>query len=620
MSNPRGRDLLALSANNSQPARLPAIPTVSTDNQDLNRFIAAATERLQVREGERGNPFERVLTARDLVDLGLIVPGTGAAGKDPTVLLRQPSGLFAGTSVDEFAARIRDTKLFRDLITSLNDAKRFDYLPEVLRAELLKDLTDAKTLLGTAIRRLEIQQSSDTEATAFALQEVRAAINGAQAGVRQVQFATTEINKAIAGQVTQVKARLDHFSVNGAPGVATVEQVMQAVADRTKGLSAEWFVKVQAGNKIAGVGLAATEDPFGTSRSGFYVMVDDFAVVSSTDDTSGGAPANRFVFGIDTTTDDLFINGNVHIRTKEGDTIASSDVASNSRVPAINFIGRYAAPPSTAGLKKNAVYQNTTDGNSYILNAAGAWEQYLTSGQRGSRTVYVPGSAWSDGVANDAITATTGSPQRVIGDTVIISSAQTNFSATRYWDGFNWSDPGVVIDGNLLVNGSIAGQKIAADQISAGHLKSGSITAEKMAARSVTAENGAIADLAVDTLKIADQAVTVPQAATAYSPHVEMYFWLPGQAGARYKTFILTTWVQSYYSIGSTWVQRVWANGINVSEAPGKIMEERPIAGTLATKGTTVELEGNCLYKIWFDSDDSRNSNGSSLYVLTTKK
>lgn len=61
------------------------------------------------------------------------------------------------------------------------------------------------------------------------------------------------------------------------------------------------------------------------------------------------------------------------------------ELATNAAVPAINFVGNFATAPAVASYTKNAVYKNTTDGNSYVLTGSPlAWEPYLTSGANGT--------------------------------------------------------------------------------------------------------------------------------------------------------------------------------------------------------------------------------------------
>lgn len=75
-------------------------------------------------------------------------------------------------------------------------------------------------------------------------------------------------------------------------------------------------------------------------------------------------------------------------------------------------------------------------------------------GQRGSQTLYISGSVWSDAAAD---AATTGA--NVLGDTVTISNGST-FVSVKYWNGSSWVPPGVVIDGSLIVTNSVTAAKI----------------------------------------------------------------------------------------------------------------------------------------------------------------
>lgn len=76
------------------------------------------------------------------------------------------------------------------------------------------------------------------------------------------------------------------------------------------------------------------------------------------------------------------------------------------------------------------------------------------AGPRGSQTLYLFGGAWSDAAADEA---TTGPNQ--LGDTVTISNNGT-FALTKTWNGTAWVAPGVVIDGSMLVTGSVSAAAI----------------------------------------------------------------------------------------------------------------------------------------------------------------
>jgi len=56
-------------------AKLPGLIAPRVDNADLARWVQAVSERLEVREGSRGNPYERAVTVRDLAEGGIAVVG-----------------------------------------------------------------------------------------------------------------------------------------------------------------------------------------------------------------------------------------------------------------------------------------------------------------------------------------------------------------------------------------------------------------------------------------------------------------------------------------------------------------------------------------------------------------
>lgn len=90
-----------------------------------------------------------------------------------------------------------------------------------------------------------------------------------------------------------------------------------------------------------------------------------------------------------------------------------------------------------------------------------------TVGERGSKRFFATGTSWSDATANAAVTAA-GVGNKVIADEVIISG--TGFSQTRTWNGSAWILVTQVIDGNLLVHGSVVSDAIAAKSITTAKL------------------------------------------------------------------------------------------------------------------------------------------------------
>lgn len=75
MSNAKNINQTALRATASKPARLPAIPDIQIPDRVISDILKALKERSEVREGERGNPFEQVITLREADELGLVRTG-----------------------------------------------------------------------------------------------------------------------------------------------------------------------------------------------------------------------------------------------------------------------------------------------------------------------------------------------------------------------------------------------------------------------------------------------------------------------------------------------------------------------------------------------------------------
>lgn len=80
-------------------------------------------------------------------------------------------------------------------------------------------------------------------------------------------------------------------------------------------------------------------------------------------------------------------------------------------------------------------------------------------GQRGSRTFYVAtaGTSWSDATATTAASADAGP---IVNDIVCMYNNAASFSVSKFWSGSAWVVINAVVDGNLLVNGTVGAQKI----------------------------------------------------------------------------------------------------------------------------------------------------------------
>ncbi len=109
------------------------------------------------------------------------------------------------------------------------------------------------------------------------------------------------------------------------------------------------------------------------------------------------------------------------------------------------------------------------------------------SGNRGSRTFYVPVAVttFDSGLATTTASED-GGP--VLRDVVTQYNSSVEWSETRFYDGAVWVVVNAVVDGNLLVTGSVAAEKLAAD----------SVTADKIDVANLEAVSASMGNLSVD--------------------------------------------------------------------------------------------------------------------------
>ena len=407
-------------------ARLPGLPAVSTGNVQLDAWITAATERLEVREGQRGNGFERAVTVRELKEFEAqqaqnIVAQMGAIA-DGTNIAISVGGMTATMAIKKFEDAIRATKLYQDLKKRLDDPSRFDDLRAEVREELLRDLTKLALEQGAKVERVERIIAEHNLQIAMRIETVTAAAANAAAGAREVMFATAERDRAQAGKITQLEASITAQSTK----TAKLEQQMTVTADKVQGLSGQYTLKIQAGGALAGFGLAATEKD-GKPDSAFIIAANKFAIVNPSTWSAGltNTPDQSHIpFGVDA--NGIYLNNNVYVK----------------------------------GLMR--------------VDTAG---KTLADGLRGSLDANGGTGNWNDNTARNTIWKALGKSGNatnnnhlVIGDTVTIGSV------TKQWMGSSWAVPGIVINGDMLVNGTIAGSKIAANTVTADKIDSRGLT------------------------------------------------------------------------------------------------------------------------------------------------
>jgi hypothetical protein len=382
----------------TRQTQLPALSSVSTGNTTLDNWIRAVTEHLQVREGDRGSPDDRVVTLRDLKTLGLDTsswPTTGSPAGG--ILVRLPSGGYAQVPFSSFADSLRGTQLYADLIRNIDDPTRFEGLSSDIKNILLSSLADEAAARGAAITHTKEIIQSQTQSLAVQVDATTAALNKSVSGIREVTFATANDVTAQAGKITEITAGLDAtsntlpttyptvaalksavptglagkyykvtnpvagqpvllfkwdavngtYTVAGKGNIAGLTQSMIATADRDAGSEAQYTLKVTAGGKIAGFGLSATDPIAGGGTSAFIVNADKFALVTSTTSISDptAPPTNLIPFGVDAS--GVYINGSIRVNSG-GATIGSFGSGSAGITGAVYYQGASAPAAPTA--------------------------------------------------------------------------------------------------------------------------------------------------------------------------------------------------------------------------------------------------------------------------------
>jgi hypothetical protein len=407
----------------SPPAKLPALPTVRVQDPSLQRFIDAVRESLEVRAGSRGDKFERSVTLRDLVQLGLLDAaslsgpsatlmsggGSTASSQSNGAVLVQTGTKYTSMDFDAFARLIADTRLFKSITQSLSDPTRFDDLPDAVRSILKRDIAAEAALRGADIRRMEEKIQSATLSSAIAVQEVTAALGTSLAGVRETAFASADLTTATAGKVTQIRAALGDPATFSGAGV-TLEETMFGSAT-TEALRGQYTMKIGAGGKIAGFGLAV-DAPLGAPvSSAFIVQADKFAIMAAGDSLPDplNPPLSRVPFGIDVANNTIYINGAVRINTGGGTGPRIDSLSAGASVAivfaykrsAVNLTSVWNASTNGPAFAGTKTYDYTTKAFTTALDSS-----WTTAIPAGTDPLYVTAATVSSATSTAAVLAT----------------------------------------------------------------------------------------------------------------------------------------------------------------------------------------------------------------------
>jgi hypothetical protein len=302
-------------------AKLPALPAVAAQDLSLRNWINAVNERLEVREGSRGNPAERVVTQRelDVLTSKVRVLQTSPTATPGQTLVPIGGGMHAAIDIAAFSDALRNTRLYRDLTSKIDDTTRFETLAAQTRDVLLGSIASEALKRGAEIRRTELTLQTADASLALAVSEITAALGTSGAGIRTVEEAYATLNTAQAAKVTQLEASLGNYYADGTAGRAVLEDTLLTDANRITGLQAQRTIKVSAGGAMAGIGLAATDPVAGTGDSAIIMVANKLAFVTPSavigtgvGEINPSSPDLSLIpFGVDAS--GVYINGQVRI-------------------------------------------------------------------------------------------------------------------------------------------------------------------------------------------------------------------------------------------------------------------------------------------------------------------
>ena len=288
---------IAQGASNTQPAKLPAINIPATADPALRQALEAIKERLEVREGARGNPYERVVTLRDLDGMGLSAGSSSSASAAATRLgagagdsspgkspFSNDEAGDIGKTINALQRDIRNGALYGALGSGI-DTKRINSVIEGLKQRVEGVRSELETAVDGVSRKLSAYAGSETtarttadSATAKQVSALQAAFNSNVASVLKEQDVLASETQAVARDVTTLAARLDNSDGTG----VSIEQRAEAVEDKTDGLRGQYTVKIDTNGYVSGFGLASAAPIDGSPYSEFAVRADRFYIANPT--------------------------------------------------------------------------------------------------------------------------------------------------------------------------------------------------------------------------------------------------------------------------------------------------------------------------------------------------
>ena len=491
------------------------LPVVRTGDVALDRFLDAVRiyidKNPSASGGGRGTDTVRYVRASDVQ----------AVVNDA---VRSSIRNMTRDELDGFAKSIAGTRLFSSLMGS---GSALDGVVDGLPRTVLSDIRAAKSASTSAVSSTAIVSAEDNRAVAARLDTVNVGVTiDGQPVTATVEEAFLALVDKLTGAEAQYTVKLTTGgAIAGVAGFGlSLTSPVGAAPSSAFIIAADKFAVVSP--SYSG-GLTDTPDtahvPFGVDASGVYingqvrinaggVKVEDgihgptkavcflraaTAPATPTGGSYASPTATGWSDGVPAGTLPLYMS--TRIFTKDGaapqqavwttpQLVSSLGHGAKVQFSVDGLTGWHDTPDADDVYMRSGVSTDgggtwTYEGAVKIKGENGAPGTPGTAGARGSLTGYganygISSATWSDAQAQAVIynmingttqTSNASSAHLRVGDTVTLSGP--SFSATKFWGG-SWLSPGVTIDGNLLVNGTIAGDKIATNSITADKIDS----------------------------------------------------------------------------------------------------------------------------------------------------
>ena len=425
----------------SNPTKLPGIgkPPISVD-AETRRYLEALSEALQIRLGLRGDPIDRAITLRELIDSGLAV-SLKAAPFDPN----NPTAGSADFGVND----VVDT-------TTPPVPTNFAVTPAYSQNVLAWDYPRYSNHSFSEIYGHDSDAIGDAQL--IGVSTGRVYIDPVGSGVSRYYWIRHVSQSSVLGPWNSGTGTLGQTALNKDMLLAELEASIPAVAFATglEPISVVSTLPAVAGYTGPSLVLLSTDGKLYRFVNGAWT-----AAVATVDLT--GTIASLQI------ADDAVTNAKIAVNAIQGDVIATNAITSTKITDDAISTPKIAAGAVTAGtIATGAIVADKIATNA--ITAAKILAGTITASEIATNAITAVK------INADAITANKIATNAVTADAINVGAITAGAIAA-----------GAINASNLIVSGTIIGSNIATDAITAAKIQAGSIGASEIAANAVTA-------------------------------------------------------------------------------------------------------------------------------------